>query len=98
MGLRNFQSTDGASWTVWLVRTGSVGAVPGTPSEWLAFQNEDGSERRRLMEIPPNWTELSDHGLDLLLRRAEPVKLWSQRHSPPSGVDQRDTSDAESDS
>jgi hypothetical protein len=96
MGLRTFLAGDGTRWTVWLVRSGSVGAVPGTPAEWLAFQNEDGTERRRLLEVPAGWAALADERLDLLRRVAEPVKLWSQRHSPPIGVERPDTSDTDS--
>jgi hypothetical protein len=39
--------------------------------EWLAFQTEDGSERRRLRQVPANWADLSDERLDLLLRVAD---------------------------
>lgn len=44
-----------------------------------------GSERRRLIEIPPNWEQLADDRLDLLRRMAEPVKSWAPL-SPPGGV------------
>ena len=86
MSLRIFRANDGSRWTVWHVRAGSTVNVPGTPLEWLAFQSEDGNERRRLLEIPPNWTEASDQRLDLLRRMADPVTLFAQRHSPPEGI------------
>jgi hypothetical protein len=86
MGLRAFRGSDGAEWTVWLVRSGSAGAVPGTPKEWLCFQNGDGTERRRLIEVPAGWAKLSDDRLDLLRRMAERVTLLAQRHSSPGGV------------
>jgi hypothetical protein len=69
-------------------------SVPGTPAEWLAFQNEDGSERRRLLEIPEGWETLPDDRLDLVRRMAEPVKSWASRHTPPGGIDQHDPSGA----
>ena len=66
--------------------------MPGTPSEWLAFQNEDGTERRRLLEIPEGWETLPDDRLDLVRRMAEPVRPWATRHTPPGGVGQHDPS------
>lgn len=96
MPMRIFLANDGTPWTVWLVSTGSAGAVPGTPTEWLAFQSEDGTERRRLMEVPPHWEDLVDERLDLLRRMATPAPLLSQRHSPPPGTIKRE--DAESSS
>lgn len=94
MALRTFVGSDGRTWTAWLVQSGSVAAVPGTPAEWLAFQNDDGTERRRLLEIPQGWEDLSDERLDLVRRMADPVKGWATRHTPPGGVDQHDPSGA----
>ena len=86
MSFRIFRANDGSCWTVWHVRAGSAANVPGMPLEWLAFQSEDGSERRRLLEIPPTWSGATDQRLDLLRRMADPVTLFAQRHSPPEGV------------
>ena len=94
MALRTFVASDGTTWTAWLVQSSGVVTVPGTPTEWLAFQNEDGTERRRLLEIPDGWELLPDERLDLVRRMAEPVKQWASRHTPPGGVDQRDPSGA----
>ncbi|MDB4890139.1 MAG: hypothetical protein JWL61_1994 [Gemmatimonadetes bacterium] len=85
MSLKTFRAPDGTIWTAWRVETGAAPVVPGTPSVWLAFQNEDGTERRRLMEVPDDWEQLSDQLLDLLRRMAEPVAAW-KRASPPGGV------------
>ena len=90
MALRTFRAQDGTRWTVWLTRTDSGGRVPGTPSAWLAFQNENATERRRLFDIPAGWSELPEDRLDLLRRIAEPVILFAQRHSPPQGTAQPD--------
>ena len=87
MALRSFLSRDGTTWTVWQVRADSPTSVPGTPTEWIAFQNADGTERRRLLDAPPGWDELPDDRLDLLRRMAEPVTLLASRHSPPAGVE-----------
>ena len=92
MALRTFVGSDGKTWTAWLVQTGGVPAVPGTPTQWLAFQTEDGTERRRLLEIPDGWESLPDERLDLVRRMAEPVKTWASRHTPPGGITQRDPS------
>jgi hypothetical protein len=92
MALRTFVASDGKTWTAWLVQSSGVVAVPGTPTEWLAFQNEDGTERRRLLEIPDGWELLPDERLDLVRRIAEPVKQWASRHTPPGGIDQHDPS------
>lgn len=86
MALRSFVSRDGSTWTVWHVRAEASSSIPGTPTEWIAFQNDDGTERRRLLEVPEGWDELPDDRLDLLRRMAEPVTLLSSRHSPPGGV------------
>lgn len=94
MALRTFVASDGKTWTAWLVQSSGVVAVPGTPTEWLAFQNEDGTERRRLLEIPDGWELLPDERLDLVRRIAEPVKQWASRHTPPGGIDQHDPSGA----
>lgn len=85
MALRTFVAQDGTTWTVWLVQTSGLSGVTGTPPEWLAFQNEDDSQRRRLIEVPAGWDTLSDDRLDLLRRMAEPVKGWASRHTPPGG-------------
>ena len=92
MALRTFVASDGKTWTAWLVQSSGVVTVPGTPTEWLAFQNEDGTERRRLLVIPEGWETLSDERLDLVRRMAEPVKRWASRHTPPGGIDQHDAS------
>jgi hypothetical protein len=93
MGLRSFRAQDGSQWTVWLIEAGSVGRVRGTPTHWLAFQNEAGTERRRLFEIPAKWDELSDERLDLLRRMAEPVTLLTRYASPPRGTEWVDGTD-----
>ena len=93
MSLKTFRAADGSTWTAWRVETGTVPVVPGTPSVWLAFQNEDESERRRLLEVPDDWERLSDQSLDLLRRMAEPV-VTGRRPSPPGGIDIRKNGDS----
>ncbi len=94
MALRTFVASDGQTWTAWLVQSGGVASVPGTPNAWLAFQSEDGTERRRLLDIPDGWEDFPDDRLDLIRRIAEPVKGWASRHTPPGGIGQQDPSGA----
>jgi hypothetical protein len=85
MSLKTFRASDGTLWTAWRVETGTVPVVAGTPSTWLAFQNEEGTERRRLLEVPDDWEQRSDQLIELLRRMADPVVSW-RRPSPPGGV------------
>lgn len=94
MPLRTFLASDGTCWTAWDVRADSAPAVPGTPMAWLAFQNADGSERRRLTKAPPRWEYMADDRLDLLRRMAHPAPLLTQRHSPPPGAIRRGEADS----
>jgi hypothetical protein len=84
MAMRSFRARDGATWTVWRVE--STFGVAGTPEEWLAFQNEDGSARLRLLEIPASWDTFPDEGLEQLRIMAAPVKAW-RLYSPPASLD-----------
>lgn len=72
---------------VWRTQIAPSTLMPNAPLEWLTFQTETGTERRRLMQIPASWFELSDERLDLLRRVGEPVETLTARHSPPRGVD-----------
>jgi len=54
-------------------------AVP--KSGWLVF--ESGSERRRLMPIPPGWEIRSEADLERLCGRAQPVTSTSDADGPP---------------
>lgn len=46
-----------------------IALPPRLASGWLAF--ECGAERRRVAPIPEGWTELDEHGLRELWRRAD---------------------------
>lgn len=85
--LRNYFTKDGTRWSVWRVEVSEGHAVMGMPHAWLLFQDEDGTERRRLVEFPPTWESLSDERLELLCHMATPAKSWG-RHSPPDGMSQ----------
>ena len=73
MTLRTFLSADGMRWSVWYVESKTLRGASGAPRAWLAFLDEHGTERRRLLEVPPNWEAISDEPLDLLRRMAAPA-------------------------
>lgn len=87
MAIRTFHANDGSNWTVWRTYAEPSALLPNAPREWLTFQSEEGTERRRLMQIPASWFALSDARLDLLRRVADPVTTFTARHSPPGGID-----------
>ena len=65
MGLVMFKDAAGTRWRVWHVETPSTRAHLMDASfrnGWLVFETEDGSERRRLSQVPEDWAHLaSDH-------------------------------------
>lgn len=84
MGIRSFLAFHGRTCTAWLVRPSrATSPLLGIPDAWLAFQNDDDSERRRLYPVPPNWADLGDERLDLLRRMAEFVSRPSAGHAAP---------------
>ena len=85
MSIRTFRARNGTIWTVRRIESTATVIVPGAPREWLSFQDESGSDRRRIFNVPPDWEELPDERLDLLRRYAEPSKFQS-RATPPRGT------------
>ena len=81
MGLRIFVDSDGVRWTAWTVRDDAAGA-----SSWLAFQNEAGTERRRLLVTPGDWETMPVKRLEALREQAEPVPRYLDKHSLPDGM------------
>ena len=65
MGLLMFQDAQGVRWRVWQVETPQARAHLMDASYrngWLVFEKEDGSERRRLAQVPEDWAHLApDH-------------------------------------
>lgn len=97
MPSRTFAASDGRSWTVWLVQpTRIVNQRSRIPQVWLAFQNEDESERRRLREFPADWATLSDERLELLRCTAEVVKQLRGDPAAPGARKAADQADVES--
>jgi hypothetical protein len=85
--LKTYHTKSGTSWSVWCIEASIGRDVTGMPRTWLLFQDEEGTERRRLVDFPATWESLSDERLELLCRLATPSKNWS-RPSPPGGVSQ----------
>ena len=78
MGLRTFSDSAGNSWRVWHVESPAASAHLIDASfrdGWLAFEREDGSERRRLVQTPEDWESLPAERLSSLLQSATRVDL-----------------------
>ncbi|MDB4884407.1 MAG: hypothetical protein JWL95_3173 [Gemmatimonadetes bacterium] len=76
MGLLSFTDSAGVCWRVWQVETPAARAHlmdPSFRSGWLVFEREDGSDRRRLSQVPEDWSSLSTKRLELLCAVASPV-------------------------
>jgi hypothetical protein len=85
MPLKTFAARNGTPWSVWRIESTTSRDVAGMPRAWLLFQDEEGTERRRLVDFPAAWETLSDERLEQLCRIATPARGWS-RPSPPGGV------------
>jgi hypothetical protein len=69
VGLLTFQDSNGARWRVWHVETPTARAHLMDASfrnGWLVFEKEDGSERRRLAQVPEDWEHLTPEHLGRL--------------------------------
>src|SRR6478672_10686238 len=94
MGLIEFADKDGVRWRVWHVDTPASRAHlmdPQFRKGWLVFEREDGTDRRRLSQVPDDWTALPRERLALLCAVAgpvEPPQLASRPHgrgtTPPA--------------
>lgn len=76
MGLLTFQDAEGTRWRVWHVETPMARAhlmEPSYRNGWLVFEKEDGTERRRLAQVPEDWTHLTAEHLARLCRVAVPA-------------------------
>ena len=76
MGLIEFADKDGVRWRVWHVDTPPSRAPlmdPQFRKGWLVFEREDGTDRRRLNQVPDDWVSLPKERLALLCAVAAPV-------------------------
>jgi hypothetical protein len=92
MAVREFTDSSGREWRVWDVMPESIHPQVSTEdylaamyqTGWLVFETKAEDEKRRLAEVPPGWSELTDAGLEVLLGRAEvipPRKLRALREA-----------------
>lgn len=92
MGLLTFEDTAGARWRVWRVETPAARAHLMDASfrnGWLVFEREDGSERRRLPQVPEDWAHLSAAHLTRLCElavRAAPPRVDSRSEATATTV------------
>jgi hypothetical protein len=79
--VREFRDARGVLWRAWAVMPAQI--HPDRPLDnrlgeytngWLAFESEDGSQRRRLPHHPEDWAHRTNHALEMLLESAEPVR------------------------
>jgi hypothetical protein len=79
--VREFRDARGILWRAWAVTPSHT--YPDRPLDnrlgeysagWLAFESEDGSQRRRLPHHPEDWSHRTNHALEMLLDAAEPVR------------------------
>jgi hypothetical protein len=76
VGLIEFNDADGIGWRVWHVDTPAARAHLMDPlfrKGWLVFEREDGSDRRRLNQVPDDWAALDQVRLAQLCAIAVPV-------------------------
>jgi hypothetical protein len=79
--VREFRDRLGVIWRVWAVtpeRLHPESILSGKLGEyadgWLAFENADGTQHRRLPHFPDNWAGQSNDALETLLQSAEMVR------------------------
>ena len=100
MGLLEFSDAAGVRWRVWEVETPAARAHLMDPSYragWLVFEREDGAERRRLQQVPEDWSSLAPERLALLCEVASPVVAGRTTPSSPHPVWPRPNADERSD-
>jgi hypothetical protein len=76
VGLLTFKDARGKYWRVWQVDTPPARAHLMDASYrngWLVFERDDGSERRRLAQVPEDWTHLTPDHLYRLCQVATPA-------------------------
>lgn len=71
MPIRDFTDAGGVRWQAWATTPMRGDVRPQFASGWLAFESE--AERRRLTPIPPEWAEVADGELCVLLAQATAV-------------------------
>jgi hypothetical protein len=89
VALLNFTDARGNGWRVWNVDTPADRAHLMDASYrngWLVFERIDGTERRRLAQVPEDWEHLTPDHLYRLCRAATPAP---HRHPDSSATTMR---------
>ena len=76
MGLQHFTDSRGTQWRVWQVETPAARAHlmdSNFRNGWLVFEREDGTDRRRLAQVPEDWASLGVVRLERLCAMAVPA-------------------------
>ena len=76
LGLRHFTDSRGTRWRVWQVETPAARAhlmEASFRNGWLVFEREDGTDRRRLAQVPEDWASLANERLERLCAAAVPA-------------------------
>ena len=76
MGLLHFTDSHGVRWRVWQVDTPAARAhlmEASFRNGWLVFEREDGTNRRRLAQVPEDWASLGAERLERLCAAATPA-------------------------
>ena len=76
LGLVHFTDSRGTPWRVWQVETPAARAhlmEASFRNGWLVFEREDGTDRRRLAQVPEDWASLGAERLEKLCASAQPA-------------------------
>jgi hypothetical protein len=76
LGLLHFTDSRGSQWRVWQVETPAARAhlmEASFRNGWLVFERENGTERRRLAQVPEDWASLGAERLERLCAAAIPA-------------------------
>ena len=94
-GVRELRDGQGVEWRIWAVTAEQMQASRSGGEHlgeykdgWLAFEEVNGDERRRLPHYPSDWHEITDEMLERLLQRAERVRR-PKRTSSTKGDESR---------
>jgi hypothetical protein len=86
MALREFEDQAGRRWAVWdTFPATTAGLSPEYHDGWLTF--DDGTERRRLSPVPPNWEALPLDRLTMLLRVADGATAGGTTHPQQTEIE-----------
>lgn len=89
VGLEYFTDAQGIRWRVWQVDTPASRAHlmdANFRNGWLVFEREDGSDRRRLAQVPEDWSSLAPERLAQLCAAATPAPAARSTPTAPPTI------------